>query len=91
MDVKNYAAGICKNNEGNPVCLLLSCDSLDKGADIAINAKRSRIIGDDLYLSSDNAVLVLKNLNPECLNQLKNGLPIVIIDPARGLEIMIKN
>lgn len=89
MDVKNYGIGICNNEDGYPVCIIISHDSLEKGGDIAINAEKARLIGEDLYLSFGNEVLVIKGVDSGCSDLLKNGLPLVVIDPKRNREKII--
>lgn len=90
MDVKNFSIGICLNDQEQPVCLLISYDSLQKGGDIAIRADKARVLGGDLYLSAGNEVLVLKEIEPQCEDLILQGLPIVVIDPARQREIIIE-
>jgi hypothetical protein len=90
MDVKNYSIGIAKNEHNVPVCLLLSYDSLPRCGEIAVKATSARVLGDDLYLTAGNEVLVLKCINQACLLQIKSGLPIVVIDPVSQRENMIR-
>jgi hypothetical protein len=90
MDVRNFSIGICLNDDQAPVCLLISYDSLEKGGEIAIRANKAVTLAGDLYLSSGNEVLVLKDIEPECEALIKKGLPIVVIDPQRSREIQIE-
>ncbi len=90
MDIKNYAIGIGYNANNEAACLILSVDSIEKGASIAISADRAQVIDDDLYLSSGNEVLVLKSISYQCITLIKKGIPIVIIDPANQIENLIQ-
>jgi hypothetical protein len=89
MDVRNFSIGICLNDDKAPVCLLISYDSIEKGGEIAIRADKAVTLAGDLYLSAGNEVLVLKDIEPECEALIKQGLPIIVIDPERQREIQI--
>lgn len=89
MDIINYALGIGYNSENEAVCLILSVDSIETGSDIALKAESAHSLGNDLYLNSENDVLVLKNISDQCVTMVNNKMPVVVLDPKNNEERLV--
>ncbi|AXH60125.1 hypothetical protein [Pseudomonas amygdali] len=85
----NYALGLGLNERQQPVCLLLSYDSVTEGGEAAINAQHFLLEGEDLHINGSKGTVVLKEIEQACLDAVNAKLPLVVIDPANEREVLV--
>jgi hypothetical protein len=80
VEVESYGLAIGLGDQQEPVCLILSEDSLERGGDVAMSATKASLSGYDLCLRGPKGALVLKNLAIALLEAVHSGLPFVVLN-----------
>ena len=76
----NYALGLGLDERQQPVCLLLSYDSVAEGGEAAVTAEYFLLEGEDLRISA---------IEQACIDAVNAKLPLVVIDPANEREVLV--
>lgn len=85
----SYALGLGLNERQQPVCLLLSYDSVAEGGEAAVTAEYFLLEGEDLRISGPNGSVVLVAIEQACIDAVNAKLPLVVIDPANEREVLV--
>jgi hypothetical protein len=89
VEVESYAIALGQGDGDKPICLIISTDSLDAGAAIALRAVEAQLLDGDLVLHSDVGQLVLKSLGDAFRQAVMQKLPLVVLDPASETEHLV--
>lgn len=90
IEIDSYAVAVGMNESGSPACLILSCDGLAEGADLARASTNAFLTGDELRLLTPSGSLVLKRLAGAILEAAKLQIPLLVLDPALEHEHLVK-
>lgn len=85
----NYALGLGLDERQQPVCLLLSYDSVAEGGEAAVTAEYFLLEGEDLRISGPNGSVMLIAIEQACIDAVNAKLPLVVIDPANEREVLV--
>lgn len=82
----SFSIGIGMTPDHKPAALILSYDTLENGAELAIQATSIRLDGSDLRLISAAGTVVLRNVGQAIQDAAFMKLPVVVLDPQRERE-----
>lgn len=87
--LESHSIGIALNPESQPVCLILSYDTLEMGAEIAFRGHSAQIENTDLLIHSPVGTMRMVNVGQAVIDAAEIKLPIVVLDPQNEREAHI--
>lgn len=87
--LESHSIGIALNPEAQPVCLILSYDTLESCAEIAFRGRSAQIDEGDLLIHSPVGSMRMVNVGKAVIDAGDLELPIVVLDPANEREMQI--
>jgi len=89
LAVESYAIGIANDDSGQACCLIFSIDSLANAGEIALGSTLCQVVDGNLHFTGASVTLLLKKPAGAVLECVQKGLPVVVLDNARGLEHLV--
>jgi len=90
VEIQSFGIVIGCNEAKQPACLILSCDALQEGGELARSATEAVLAGPDLMLVGTQGTLVLKNVAEAIREAALANLPLVVIDPNTEHEALLQ-
>jgi len=90
VEIQSFGIVIGCNEAKQPACLILSCDALQEGGELARAATEAVLAGPDLMLVGTQGTLVLKNVAEAIREAALAKLPLVVIDPNTEHESLLQ-